>query len=331
VRQFQVPLPDLQLSFYKRLQEVRYTLLLDALLEIVAHSDIQSIDRQLAELVPRESLQKVAGWGLRGEIVFPVPALLSQGPKLLGYYRLLLGLSQKEFYGKVYGLSIFKAMEERGSLSDRHKAWLFDLCQCLCRSAELLVQGVDYLSQERVHELTLLTLGAQLRGGALNVLGTRATKLVFEIMKGIVAPSIIASTELSIDVRNAAGRVVTIEFASDPDIRIRERLPSNRYRNLVAIEIKGGTDRSNIHNRLGEAEKSHQKARQDGFVECWTMIRVADLDMSLARRESPSTDRFYNIDTLTVAGTDALVDFKENLCSRVGISDEPPNIVGTPR
>jgi len=321
VRQFQVPLPDLQLSFYKRLQEVRHTLLLDALLEVVAHSDIQNIDRQLAELVTRESLQKVASWGLRGEIVFPVPDLLNQGPKLLGYYRLLLGLSQKEFYGKVYGLNIFKSMEERGRLSDRHKALLFDLCQCLCRSAELLVQGVDYLSQERIHELTLLTLGAQLRGGALNVLGTRATKLVFEIIREIVAPSVIASTEQSIDIRNAAGRIVNIEFASDPDICIRERLPSNRYRNLVAIEIKGGTDRSNIHNRLGEAEKSHQKARKDGFVECWTMIRVVDLDMSLAQRESPSTDRFYHIDALTVAGSDALADFKENLCSRVGISD----------
>jgi len=76
-------------------------------------------------------------------------------------------LSQKEFYGKVYGLNIFKPMEERGRLSDRHRGLVFDLCQGLCRSAELLVQGVDYVSQERIHELTLLTLGAQLRGGAL--------------------------------------------------------------------------------------------------------------------------------------------------------------------
>lgn len=70
------------------------------------------------------------------------------------------------------------------------------------------------------------------------------------------------------------------------------------------------------------AEKSHQKARKDGFVECWTMIRVADLDLALARRESPSTDRFYNIDAITEADSEELADFRENLCARVGISDQ---------
>jgi hypothetical protein len=32
----------------------------------------------------------------------------------------------------------------------------------------------------------------------------------------------------------------------------------------VAVEIKGGKDYSNIHNRIGEAEKSHQKAKKEG-------------------------------------------------------------------
>jgi hypothetical protein len=39
-------------------------------------------------------------------------------------------------------------------------------------------------------------------------------------------------------------------------------------RSLAAIEIKGGRDYSNIHNRIGEAEKSHQKAEKQGYVEC---------------------------------------------------------------
>ena len=45
-----------------------------------------------------------------------------------------------------------------------------------------------------------------------------------------------------------------MEFAADPDICIREELPSGKFRNLVAIEIKGGKDYSNVHNRIGEAE-----------------------------------------------------------------------------
>jgi hypothetical protein len=320
--QFRSPLPDVQITFYQRLQDMRRTLLLDALLHVVARADIQEVDRQLAQFVTNEMLQKVASWGLRGEILFPVPYLLTQHPQLLGYYRRLLGFSQKQFYGKEYGFGVSKSLEEKGRITTRHMTLLAEFCQCLCKSAEFLVQGVEHLSHNSVHELTLLTLGAQLRGGMLNVFGSQATQRVFSIIQAIVAPHIIASTERTIEISNAAGRIVHITFANDPDICIRERLPSQRYRNLVAIEIKGGTDRSNVHNRLGEAEKSHQKARKDGFVECWTMIRVADLDLTLARRESPSTDRFYNIDAITEADSEELTDFRENLCARVGISDQ---------
>ena len=170
------------------------------------------------------------------------------------------------------------------------------------------------------HDLTLLTLGPQLRGGALNLLGIRATRRVFKLINSIVAPAIVSATDRSIEIQNAAGRAVKVEFASDPDICIREELPSGRFRNLVAIQIKGGRDYSNIHNRIGEAEKSHQKARKEGYVECWTIVGVSDLDMRLAKRESPSTDRFYHIEQITDEGTTEFEDFKENLLSRVGIS-----------
>ena len=46
--------------------------------------------------------------------------------------------------------------------------------------------------------------------------------------------------------------------------------------------IKGGTDKSNAHNRAGEAEKSHQKARQQDFRECWTLIYKKGLDEAKA-------------------------------------------------
>jgi hypothetical protein len=98
-------------------------------------------------------------------------------------------------------------------------------------------------------------------------------------------------------------------------------LPSGSFRNLVAIEIKGGKDISNIHNRIGEAEKSHQKARKQGFVECWTMVGVTHIDMQLARKESPSTDRFYGIDAIGKPDNPEFRDFREHLLSRVGVRD----------
>jgi hypothetical protein len=317
--QFKIPKPDLQITFFHRLKEIRKTYLLDSLLSVVATLQIPKIDEELGAFVSNKGLQKVAGWGLRGEIVFPVPCIVHANPKILGYYRLLLGFSQKQFYGGQYGFGPCKPMEEKGQLSAGNEAVLPDLCQTLCASAEFLVQGIDELSQESVHELTLLTLGPQLRGGALNILGTRATKRVFDLISSIVEPSVVSKTDRSLELENAAGRPVKVEFASDPDICIREELPSGKFRNLVAIEIKGGRDYSNIHNRIGEAEKSHQKAKKQGYVECWTMVGVLDLDMALARRESPTTDRFYLIENIAEKGGTEFEDFRENLLSRVGI------------
>jgi hypothetical protein len=316
---FKTPKPDLQITFFYRLQEIRKTYLLDALLSVVATLQIPKIDAELGNFVSHNGLQKVAGWGLRGEIVFAVPCILHANPKILGYYRLLLGFSQKQFYGAQYGFGPLKPMEEKGLLSTGNEAVLPDVCRALCASAEFFVQGIDELSQKFAHELTLLTLGPQLRGGALNILGTRATKRVFDLISSIVETAVVSGTDRSLEIQNAAGRPVKVEFASDPDICIREELPSGKFRNLVAIEIKGGRDYSNIHNRIGEAEKSHQKAKKQGYVECWTMVGVLNLDMALARQESPATDRFYMIEKITEKGSTEFEDFRENLLSRVGI------------
>ncbi|MEW6365502.1 MAG: XcyI family restriction endonuclease [Acidobacteriota bacterium] len=118
-----------------------------------------------------------------------------------------------------------------------------------------------------------------------------------------------------------AGRLVEISFATDPDVSIRERLKSGEYRNLVAIEIKGGSDRSNIHNRLGEAEKSHQKARLKKYAHCWTLVRVKELDEDLARKESPSTDLFFNIDEISSRRSRQHREFRDHLRALVDMKD----------
>nr|VFK20912.1 MAG: XcyI restriction endonuclease [Candidatus Kentron sp. LPFa] len=317
--EFKVPEPDLQIAFYHRLQEIRNICLLDALLSTVAHLEITEIDRQLAEFVSNTGLQQVAVWGLRGELVFAVPCVLHKNPQLLGYYRLLLGVSQKEFYGNRYGFGRFKIMEERGRISAKNADGVTDLCRVLCKSGESLAENVGPLSRDGVHELTLLTLGPQLRGGALNILGNIATRKIFGLIQSLLPVEIVADGERSMEVRNAAGRIVRIEFAADPDICIKEELPSGKSRSLIAIEIKGGKDHSNIHNRIGEAEKSHQKAKNEGYVECWTIVGIADLAVELAKQESPTTDKFYHIDRIMERDSEECSDFRENLLARIGL------------
>ena len=321
------PAPNLQIDFAFALKRFRAVYLQSALLETVRDLNIAELDKQLAEFVPAHDLATLAQYGLRAELLFPVPALLEANPYLLGYYRLLMGYSQKEFYGrdKGFGVGYFKLMEDKGRASARALADLPSLCAAFCESASALLEGVGPLrvSRELLDDLTLLTVGPQLRGGANNQRGTAGIVLVFEIIQEIVAHASAEVRDSAIEVNSATGRSVLIEFAADPDIIIREEMEPQHYRNVVAIEVKSGTDVSNIHNRIGEAEKSHQKARQSGFTECWTVVNVSRLDMVKARSESPTTNRFYSLTALALRTGDEYDDFKRRVLSLTAIPSAP--------
>ena len=313
---FPIIQPNLQISFYFRLQIVRDLYLQDALKKTVKKLDIKKIDNELTNYVSPDKLRHVAAFGLRGEVFFPVPCMLEENPFLLGYYRLLFGLSQKEFYNKgPFGR--FKRLEDRGEFTKFQKPFISALSKSLVKTAESLVDGIDEISTQTIHELQLLTLGPQLRGGANTRIGQDATKGIFDLIKSLVATNTKDTTERTIHVINDSNRTVMIEFFSDPDVKITEKLKSG-VRPLVSIEIKGGRDVSNIHNRIGEAEKSHQKAKNHGFFEFWTIIRV-DVDSETIKRESPTTTHFFHIDRIINRSTKEHAQFRDLLSSLVGI------------
>ena len=317
----EIPLPELQIDFSFALGEIRSLYLQDALSAALADMDLSLLDRQLSEYVASDELKALARCGLRGELVFPVPCLLAANPRLLGYYRLLLGFSQKAFYQSELGLSGFKSMEERGVLTNKNEGRLDELCKALVSCAASLVHGVgvDRLSRDLLDDLTLLTLGPQLRGGDNVRKGVAGISSVFQVIHDIVKHAAVKSTESRIELSNAADRRVLIEFFPDPDIVIREEISDKSFRNIVAIEVKAGTDFSNIHNRVGEAEKSHQKARADGYVECWTVVNVDNIDMDVAARESPTTNRFYRLSRLRSGAAEEYEDFKSQIIALTGI------------
>lgn len=311
--------PKLQISFYYRLQEIRALYLDEALRETVLKINMKTLDHGLNAYVNGGCLKKVASFGIRGEIFFPVPVVIEQNPFLLGYYRLLFGLSQKEFYNKgPFGR--FKRLEERGEIREGIRQEIPMLCRSLVGTGEILVEKLDVLSTSIVHDLQLLTLGPQLRGSENTRLGQDATQEIFKLIRSIVGPYAKNVTERTITIDNDSGRTVMVEFFSDPDVRVTEKLPSS-VRPLVSMEIKGGGDASNIHNRLGEAEKSHQKAKQQGFFEFWTIARV-QVDLELAKRASPTTSHFFDLEKIIDVSTKEHKTFRELLASHIGIRTE---------
>ena len=165
-----------------------------------------------------------------------------------------------------------------------------------------------------------MTLGPQLRGGANVRKGVAGIVKVFDAIHDIVKAAVIKAEPSRIEIKNAAGRTILIEFAPDPDIIIREEMVPGSYRELIAVEVKAGSDFSNIHNRIGEAEKSHQKARSSGYVECWTVVNVDKIDITMAHKESPSTNRFYRIWDIVKGSGAEYQDFRNRIISLTGIT-----------
>lgn len=316
-----IPEPELQIDFSFALAEIRNSYLQEALKQTIQNMNITEIDKELAENVPLKYLSLLASHGLRGELVFPVPCILKTNPKLLGYYRLLLGFSKKAFYTTDFGLTSYQNMEVKGLMTEANSLFLGDLCAALIQRICSLIDNISdhQINQSFFDDLTLLTLGPQLRGGANVKRGTAGIISVFNVIHGIIKHAISNEKTNHIDIINAAGRNVVIEFAPDPDIIIREEMTTGEYRNIIAIEVKGGKDFSNIHNRIGEAEKSHQKARSQGFVECWTVVNVDRVDIAMAQRESPSTNRFYVLSNLESRSGEEFENFKTRIISLTGI------------
>jgi len=316
-KKFPVRTPSLQLGFYKRLKEFEKTYLLKALLSHIGTLEISKIDSELQQYASNEQISFVAKKGLRGELVYPVPYILKTNPKLIGYYRLLLGFSQKEFYKSPY--SRFKSMEMEGNLSTSNKKLVGPLCDSLIESSWILVNGLPHLSEQIIEVLTLLTVGPQFRGSRNVNLGTEAIQTVFALIKSIVAEQIVDEGENHLEIENPSHRHYRIEFSPDPDIAIRQILENQSKRNRIAIEIKGGKDFSNIHNRLGEAEKSHQKAKADGFTQFWTIINVASIDKKTWKKESPTTNEVFYLEEISNTETEEYLRFREYLVSELGL------------
>lgn len=318
---FRIPPPELQIEFSVALAEIRRLYLVGALTDTVRAIKIAELDKEIGQLVPADALANIAGQSLRAELIFPMPMILKANPRLLGYYRLLYGFSQKIFYTAETGVGPFKAMETRGVLSETIAPHLEGLCKALIGCGVVLLDGIGptRISRELLDDLTLLTVGPQLRGGANVKRGAVGIVKVFEAIHKIVKTKTVEFNETRITIKNAAGRTVFVEFAPDPDIVIREEMAPASFAEKIAIEVKAGEDFSNIHNRIGEAEKSHQKARARGFVECWTVVNVDRLDDGMARREAPSTNRFYRLSAIVSGKGAEYTDFRNRVVSLIGI------------
>lgn len=260
----------------------------------MADVDQTALRDQVTQYVPEAAQRVLAMAGIRDEAMFPLPVVLEAKPSLVAYYRLLLGVSQKRFYTASTGMTPFKKLEQGAPLSDGLRVQLHDYCAAMCDAlAELVTQADSTLESRDVEDLQLLTLGSFYYGSLNNKIGQAATLGVFTAITEIVESLVQSKSANELALGMPDGRRLRIIVASDPDMRIVESLDGVEVP-IVSIEIKGGMDKANAYNRGGEAEKSHQGAKQRGFKVCWTIIHTANVDIDKLHQGSPTTNVWFD-------------------------------------
>lgn len=317
-RSFRPPSASRQVGFHQLLVAARKKYLVDALSEALSGIDQAEIKEQIAHHVPTDVQKLLASSGIRDEYVFPVPSVIKAKPALVGYYRLLLGAPQKTFYKGFTGMSLFKSMEEMGTMSGKQEHYVSDFCEAMANPLAELVRQIPNFDERDLRELPLLTFGSQLQGSNNTKIGKKAMQEVFVAIVEILEPHISRREPNRLTVRNAAGRDVFVTLSHDPDVSIQEQV-ENQIHSKVAIEVKGGTDVSNAHNRAGEAEKSHLKAKQKGFKDFWTVISKPGLDMSKLKRESQTTAEWFDVTELLAREGKDWEDFRQRIAGAVGV------------
>src|SRR5262249_21748519 len=142
--------------------------------------DPSIIKAEILQFAPPDALKVLASAGVRDEHVFPTPSVLQAKPTLVGYYRLLLGASQKTFYGGGTGMAAVQSMELTGALTQKQSALLPEFCKSMSEAlAELVRQISPAVTARDVSELRLLTLGSQFQGANNVKIGQQATNDVF--------------------------------------------------------------------------------------------------------------------------------------------------------
>lgn len=135
--------PDPQAARFHRLEELRNRHFAEALRCALQREQLclETLNAQLGQIVGPSYLRRLAEVGLRGEQVFAVPHLLELNPHLVGYYRLLYGISRKQFYKADY--SRFQKLEDDGVITEGTSEHLLPFCASLAGLGEALLDHLD--------------------------------------------------------------------------------------------------------------------------------------------------------------------------------------------
>ena len=186
-------------------------------------------------------MRNLQALGIREEEFFAFPIVLEANPRLLGYYRLLLGFSEKAFYTTNSCLLAFRKTEMDGLIDKLSGKDLNALCLELNEAAEtFLDSAVEESLPIDVREFPVMTLGVYADGVWRNVVGQRSADSVFQAVKNIFLErrvQVDVTGRKNFSFTNTRGKRIEIFVDSAPDLGVLEDGALKR----LCVEINRGT------------------------------------------------------------------------------------------
>lgn len=324
MRNIAIPSTAKQLKTQKILNEYKKRMLGQQVADTAKKVDPNEFHAEIPKYISTYGMSTLASLDIREEKLYALPCVLKKNPFLLGYYRLLLGISEKQFYSSATGLTSFAKMEHEGVLGKINDEKINELCYAINKSVDIFLNNsMKPEIKDDIRDLPIMTLGIYADGVWRNDIGNNAAKNVFIAIKNIVQNSgakmnVISNKEFEFE--DSEGEKYKVLTASDPDVSIVKMGAPNEKK--LCIEIKGGQDVANVHNRAGEAEKSHQKAKAIGWEETWTIIffvGLTDDQQSKLFTESPTTDEWFDVNEICAQAGPTYEEFINKLCERLKI------------
>lgn len=149
----------------------------------------------------------------------------------------------------------------------------------------------------------------------------------------IVSSSLVDQSGRKLVLKGDRRGAITIAFRAIPMSQLiwsSDLVKAGSMEHKLAIEIKGGTDRSNAFNRAGEAEKSHIVAKKAGYPTCWTVIATVGVDAEKLVAASPTTDEWFDAGQVLGRSGDDWLRFAGELTNIVGLSTAKQNRAASP-
>lgn len=183
-------------------------------------------------------------------------------------------------------------------------------------------RALKRLDERDLSDLALLTLSPTLQGRRNVVIGNKAISGIMDSIRLVIEPWITLDTGAILHFQTPSRVAYELRVASDPDISLDILLPTAigtpQRQPIAALEVKGGKDISNAHDRTGEAEKSHLKAAAAGYSHRWTIMELAGLSLARIRSETPSSTAIFDTAQIIARTGPSWDAFRANLTALLG-------------